>query len=82
MEHISRHKSEIYGDVQLGGAISVSAENIKHDSRATYDVFFEGEEDFTLPPSALDVEAEPETPLSLPEDLFGNVWAEDRAGNG
>ena len=79
-EHLQNHAMQTYGETLLAGPVSIGAESVLVECMATYDVVFDGGEDFVLPPSALEVTQSHESePLNLVDEVFGNVWADQKS---
>jgi hypothetical protein len=82
LAHVQNHALQTFGETVLAGPVSFWAESVLAESMSTYDVIFDGGEDFALPPSALTLTQSQEPgPLNLAEEMFGlvNVWADEKS---
>jgi hypothetical protein len=79
LEHIFHHQDQVFGDVRLVGPISVEASGVKTETLRDFDILFDRGEDFALPPSMLDDnQSLDEVVIDFPEEIFGNVWADQK----
>lgn len=79
LEHVFHHQQQVFGNVSLVGPLSLESDGVKSESFQDFDVLFDREKDFALPPSMLgDNESLDEITIDVPDDIFGNVWADER----
>ena len=80
IEHLQKHAMQTFGGTLLAGPVSVGTDGVMQESMSTYDVVFDGGEDFILPPSALEpTQSHESEPIDFAE-VYGNVWADERKG--
>ena len=80
IEHVRTHALQSFGGTLLAGPVSVGVDSVLTETMASYDISFDGVEDFALPPSALEALGSHESePLDLVDEMYSNVWADEKS---